>query len=56
MPYSMTEEVKKEVQQMQKMGVIEHSDSPYSFPIVMVKKKDGTTDATSTLDNSTGLH
>ena len=42
MPYSMTEEVKKEVQQMRKMGVIEHSESPYSFPIVMVKKKDGT--------------
>ena len=42
MPYSMTEEVKKEVQQMEKMGVIEHSESPYSFPIVMVKKKDGT--------------
>lgn len=42
MPYSMMEEVKKEVQQMEKMGVIEHSESPYSFPIVMVKKKDGT--------------
>ena len=42
MPYSMTEEIKIEVQQMQQMGVIEHSDSPYSFPIVMVKKKDGT--------------
>ena len=42
MPYSMTEEVKKEVQHMQKTGVIEHSDSPYSFPTVMVQKKDGT--------------
>ena len=38
MPYSMAEEVKKEVQQMQKMGVIERSDSQYSVSIVMVKK------------------
>lgn len=42
MPYSMTEEVKKEVQQMLQLGVIEHSDSPYSFPLVMIRKKDGT--------------
>ena len=42
MPYSMTEEVKTEVQQMQKMEVIEHSESPYSFTTVMVKEKDGT--------------
>ena len=27
---------------MLELGVIEHSKSPYSFPIVMIRKKDGT--------------
>ena len=42
MPYSMTDDLKKEVQQMLELGVIEHSESPYNFPIVMIRKKDRT--------------
>ena len=42
MLYSMTEEKKKKVQQILQLGVIEHSDSPYSFSLVMIRKKDGT--------------
>ena len=42
MPHAVLEDVKTEVQNMIKMDVIERSESPYSFPIVMIKKKDGT--------------
>lgn len=41
LPYAVRETVKEEVQQMLDMGVIEHTTSPYSSPIVLVKKKDG---------------
>ena len=41
-PYSLYPEMEKEIQSMLKMGVIEPSDSEYSSPIVIVKKKDGT--------------
>ncbi|XP_070188629.1 uncharacterized protein [Littorina saxatilis] len=40
-PYSQTEAVKREVEAMLKMGVIEPVSSPYNAPIVLVKKKDG---------------
>ncbi|KAL8583208.1 hypothetical protein ACOMHN_053721 [Nucella lapillus] len=43
LPHSQTETVKEEVNQMLKMGVIESATSPYNAPIVLVKKKDGTT-------------
>ena len=42
LPHALREKVKEEVREMLKLGVIEHSTSPYSSPIVMVKKKDGT--------------
>ena len=42
MPHNVIEDVKTEVQKMIEMDVIERSQSPYSFPIVMIKKKDGT--------------
>ena len=38
LPFSIRETVKKEVQEMLDMGVIEHTNSPYSSPIVLVKK------------------
>ena len=42
LPFAKTEEVKKEIQKMLQMNVIEPSESPYASPIVLVKKKDGT--------------
>ena len=39
--HSQTETIKKEVQQMLDMDVIERASSPYNAPIVLVKKKDG---------------
>ena len=41
-PQSMMETIRKEVEDMVRLGVIERSDSPYGHPIVMVKKADGT--------------
>ena len=42
LPYSMHEELKKDIDDMIKMGVIRESTSPYSSPVVVVKKKDNT--------------
>jgi len=41
LPHSQHEVIANEVQSMVKMGVIERASSPYSSPIVLVKKKDG---------------
>ncbi|XP_076465998.1 uncharacterized protein LOC143297484 [Babylonia areolata] len=41
LPFSQREVIQKEVDQMLKMGVIEPSSSPYTSPIVLVKKRDG---------------
>nr|XP_022307941.1 uncharacterized protein LOC111113940 [Crassostrea virginica] len=41
-PYSLEETVNKEVNDMLQMNIIEHSDSPYCSPVVIVPKKDGT--------------
>ena len=41
LPYSKRETVKKEVEEMLRMGVIEPSNSPYSSPIVLVEKDGG---------------
>ncbi|XP_060070261.1 uncharacterized protein LOC132550238 [Ylistrum balloti] len=41
-PFNTTEVITAEVDKMLKMGVIEPSSSPYSAPVVIVKKKDGT--------------
>ena len=40
-PYATREAVKMEIDEMLKSGIIEPSDSPYSSPIVMVKKPAG---------------
>ena len=42
LPYNVRKEVEKEVQQMLELNVIEPSESPYSSPLHLVKKKDGT--------------
>ena len=38
--FALTEPVKKEVSKMLELGVIEHSESPYSSPIVIMTKED----------------
>ena len=40
-PYAMQASLKEELQQMEEMGIIRKSGSPYSSPVVVVKKKDG---------------
>nr|XP_054770418.1 uncharacterized protein LOC129278235 [Lytechinus pictus] len=40
-PQAVEGEIRKEVESMLKLGVIEPSDSPYAHPIVMVRKPDG---------------
>lgn len=42
LPFTSRDTVCEEVRKMLEAGVIEPSDSPYSSPIVIVKKKDGT--------------
>ena len=42
LPYHMRAVVEKEVKDMIKLGVIEPTNSPYSSPLHLVKKKDGT--------------
>ena len=41
-PYSARESLKRDIQDMEKMGVIRETKSPYSSPVVIVWKKDGT--------------
>ena len=36
------EEIKKQVREMERMGIIEPSSSPWSSPVVLIKKNDGT--------------
>jgi hypothetical protein len=41
-PFAQKNEIEKMVQELLKAGVIRHSTSPYSSPVVMVLKKEGT--------------
>lgn len=38
--YSMAESLKEDIVDIMKMGVIRESNSPYTSPVVIVKKKD----------------
>ena len=40
-PYALKEDIKKEIENMLQLGIIEPSNSPYASPVVMVKKTDG---------------
>ena len=40
-PFALKSSLKKELQQMEDLGIIRRSDSPYASPVVVVKKKDG---------------
>ena len=42
MPYAARQEVARHIQKMQEANIIQPSSSPWSSPIVLVKKKDGT--------------
>ena len=41
-PYKIQEIIDKEIDEMLRMGVIEHSEAPYALPLVLVKKPDET--------------
>ena len=43
MPHAQQQTVKELVTEMKSLGVIEPSNSPYSSPLILVKKKDGST-------------
>ena len=40
-PYALRKELNSELKEMERMGIIRKSSSPYASPIVVVKKKDG---------------
>lgn len=40
-PYALQDQVKHELQQMRDLGIIEETDSPYSAPVIIIKKKIG---------------
>ena len=42
MPYMVREEIRKEIQTMLDLKIIERSEAPYVSPVVLVRKKDGT--------------
>jgi hypothetical protein len=39
-PYNMYPQLKREIDEMKRLGIIEESNSPYCSPIIMIKKKD----------------
>ena len=41
LPYAMRDELRNEVDTILEIGVVRPSTSPYATPIVMVRKKDG---------------
>ena len=41
MPYTARQEIARQIEEMQRNGVIQPSQSPWSRPVVLVKKKDG---------------
>ena len=42
MPFAARKEISEQLEKMQKLGVIQTSKSPWSSPVVLVRKRDGT--------------
>ena len=42
MPFTVRQEVARQLKMMQETGVIQPSNSPWASPVVLVRKKDGT--------------
>jgi len=40
-PYLLKAEIEKQVEERLKIGIIRPNNSPYSSPVILVKKKDG---------------
>lgn len=40
-PYNCRESMKKDIEEMEKMGIVRKADSPYASPVVIVRKPDG---------------
>jgi len=40
-PHLLKTEIEKQVEEMMKIGIIRPSNSPYSSPLILIKKKDG---------------
>ncbi|XP_065921959.1 uncharacterized protein [Magallana gigas] len=53
-PYALQNKVKRELQQMMDLGIIEETNSPYSAPVVLIKKKDNSLKFISKLDLTKG--
>lgn len=41
MPFTLRQEMARQLQEMQESGVVQPSSSPWASPVVMVCKKDG---------------
>ena len=41
LPYAKRGEIREEIQNMMDTGIMRESSSPYAFPLIVVKKKDG---------------
>ena len=41
-PYNLRGSLKKDITDIMKMGIIRESSSPYTLPVVVVKRKDNT--------------
>ena len=56
LPHALHDEIQKEVELMEQMGVVSSSNSPYASPLVVVKKPDGTKRICCDLRKDSVLH
>ena len=53
LPYAKKGEIREEIKNMMDTEIMRVSSSPYASPLVVVKKKDGSTGCVSTIESST---